>query len=40
VWFHDVLYPDGRPYREREAEILREETGTGRTGTRAVGASR
>jgi hypothetical protein len=27
VWFHDVLYPDGRPYREREAEILREETG-------------
>ena len=41
VWFHDVLYPDGRPYREREAEILREETGrgTGRTGTRAGGAS-
>ena len=29
VWFHDVLYPDGRPYREREAEILREETGRG-----------
>jgi hypothetical protein len=27
VWFHDVLYADGRPYREREAEILREETG-------------
>jgi Cellulase (glycosyl hydrolase family 5) len=27
VWFHDVLYPDGRPYREREAEILREQTG-------------
>jgi Cellulase (glycosyl hydrolase family 5) len=39
VWFHDVLYPDGRPYREREAEILRELTGTGRTGTRASGAS-
>jgi hypothetical protein len=29
VWFHDVLYPDGRPYREREAEILRELTGRG-----------
>jgi hypothetical protein len=41
VWFHDVLYPDGRPYREREAEILREETGrgTGRTGNGADGAS-
>jgi hypothetical protein len=42
VWFHDVLYPDGRPYREREAEILREETGrgTGRKGNRAGGAGR
>jgi hypothetical protein len=41
VWFHDVLYPDGRPYREREAEILRELTGrgTGRTGNGAGGAS-
>jgi hypothetical protein len=39
VWFHDVLYPDGRPYREREAEILRRETGRGRTGGRASGAS-
>ena len=27
VWFHEVLYPDGRPYREREANILRELTG-------------
>jgi Cellulase (glycosyl hydrolase family 5) len=27
VWFHDVLYADGRPYREREVEILRRETG-------------
>jgi hypothetical protein len=27
VWFHEVLYPDGRPYREREARILRELTG-------------
>jgi hypothetical protein len=29
VWFHDVLYADGRPYREREADILRQETGRG-----------
>jgi hypothetical protein len=27
VWFHDVLRADGTPYREREAEILRELTG-------------
>jgi Cellulase (glycosyl hydrolase family 5) len=29
IWFHDVLHPDGRPYREREAQILRELTGRG-----------
>ncbi|HEV2462619.1 MAG TPA: cellulase family glycosylhydrolase [Acidobacteriaceae bacterium] len=27
VWFHDIFYPDGRPYREREAEIIRKATG-------------
>ncbi len=27
VWFHDVLRADGTPYREREAEIIRELTG-------------
>jgi len=27
VWFHDVFYEDGRPYREREVEILRTLTG-------------
>lgn len=26
VWFHDVFYEDGRPYREREADIFRELT--------------
>lgn len=26
VWFHDIFYPDGRPYREREAEIIRSLT--------------
>jgi hypothetical protein len=29
VWFHDVLHPDGRPYREHEAALLRELTGRG-----------
>jgi hypothetical protein len=28
VWFHEVFHPDGSPYREREAEILRELTGS------------
>ncbi len=28
VWFHEVFYPDGRPYREREAALIRELTGT------------
>jgi hypothetical protein len=28
VWFHEVFYPDGRPYREQEAKIIRELTGT------------
>jgi hypothetical protein len=27
VWFHDIFYPDGKPYREREAEIIRQATG-------------
>lgn len=26
VWFHDVFHPDGTPYREREAEIIRHLT--------------
>jgi hypothetical protein len=26
IWFHDVFYPDGRPYREREIEIIRSLT--------------
>jgi len=24
IWFHDVFYPDGKPYRQREADLLRE----------------
>jgi hypothetical protein len=27
IWFHDVFRADGTPYREREAEIIRELTG-------------
>jgi len=27
VWFHEIFYLDGRPYREREAQIIREATG-------------
>jgi cellulase (glycosyl hydrolase family 5) len=27
VWFHDVFLPDGRPYRGRESEIIRNLTG-------------
>jgi len=26
IWFHDVFYPDGTPYREREVEIIRDLT--------------
>jgi Cellulase (glycosyl hydrolase family 5) len=26
VWFHDVFYEDGKPYRTREAELIREAT--------------
>jgi hypothetical protein len=24
VWFHDVFYPDGRPYREQEIKLIRQ----------------
>jgi hypothetical protein len=27
IWFHDVFHPDGTPYREREAELIREFAG-------------
>jgi hypothetical protein len=27
IWFHEFFYPDGKPYREREAQIIRELTG-------------
>jgi hypothetical protein len=27
VWFHDIFYADGKPYRQREVEIIREAAG-------------
>ncbi len=30
VWFHEVFKNDGTPYRQREADILREQTGRGK----------
>jgi hypothetical protein len=26
-WFHDVFYPDGKPYKDSEAKSIRELTG-------------
>ncbi|MHB1958244.1 MAG: glycoside hydrolase 5 family protein [Acidobacteriaceae bacterium] len=26
VWFHDVFYPDGKPYRQHEADLIRQLT--------------
>ncbi len=28
VWFHDVLHPDGTPYRQAEVDLIRRLTGT------------
>jgi hypothetical protein len=30
VWFHEVLFPDGRPYREAEVKLIRDLTGRGK----------
>ena len=27
VWFHDVFYPDGTPYRQHEADLIKRLTG-------------
>jgi hypothetical protein len=29
IWFHEVFYGDGKPYRQREVEVIRELTGRG-----------
>ena len=33
VWFHDIFYADGRPYRQREVDLIRELTGAKPTST-------
>jgi hypothetical protein len=30
VWFHDILWPDGRAYRQGEVELIRDIGGRGR----------
>jgi hypothetical protein len=30
VWFHEVLHPDGKPYRVAEVKLIRELTGRGK----------
>jgi hypothetical protein len=30
LWFHEVFYPDGKPYREAEVKLIRELTGHGK----------
>jgi hypothetical protein len=37
VWFHEVFYTDGRPYRAREVELIRNLTGTSSGATTAAG---
>jgi hypothetical protein len=27
VWFHDIFYPDGKPYRQHEVDLIRQLTG-------------
>jgi hypothetical protein len=27
IWFHDVFYPDGKPYRQHEVDLIRQLTG-------------
>jgi hypothetical protein len=28
IWFHEVFYPDGKPYREQEVKLIKELTST------------
>ena len=37
VWFHEVFYTDGRPYRAREVELIRNLTGTSSAATTTAG---
>jgi hypothetical protein len=35
-WFHEVLHPDGTPYRQAEADLIRQLTGVGKVARAAV----
>jgi Cellulase (glycosyl hydrolase family 5) len=37
IWFHEVFYADGKPYREREAQLFRELTGKSSAAASAQG---
>lgn len=37
VWFHDIFYPDGRPYRPAEVQFIREITGVAKGNRSAAG---
>jgi len=37
VWFHEVLHPDGKPYREAEVRLIRELTGRGKPSSTSEG---
>jgi len=40
LWFHEVLHPDGKPYREAETKLIRELTGRGSpTAEKSTGAT-
>jgi hypothetical protein len=39
VWQHDVFHPDGKPYREREVEIIRSLTSGGHASSNVTGAT-
>jgi hypothetical protein len=32
IWFHDVFHADGKPYRQREAELIRRLTSEANAG--------
>ena len=37
VWFHDIFYPDGKPYRPAEVKFIREMTGVAKANRSAAG---
>jgi hypothetical protein len=39
VWFHDIFYPDGTPYRQHEVDLIRQLTSLANRNTQAPGYS-